>query len=113
MANKGIRQWKECWLIYETICMGGLWLKMLNIWVKKCERCCTGEGSYNEPNTKQGPIIVNNPMDLLCIGFTTMDPSKNSEENIIIMMDAFSKFSVTVVTSDQTADTVTKALVNG
>ena len=60
--------------------------------------CHTAKGPYNELNTKQGSIIVNNPMDLICIDFAKMDPSKNVKEDVLIMMDTFLKFGVAVVT---------------
>ena len=56
----------------------------------KGKRFHTAKGQYHEPNIKLGFIIVNNPMDLLCIDFTKMNPSKNSKENILIMTNALS-----------------------
>ena len=41
-----------------------------------------------------------------------MDPSRTGKENVLIMADAFSKFSVTVVTPNQWALTVAKVLVD-
>ena len=43
--------------------------------------------------------------------FTKIDPSITGKENILVMMDAFSKFSIAVVTPNQKALTVAKALV--
>ena len=51
-------------------------------------------------------------MDLLCIDFMKVDPSKDGKENVLVMTDAFSKFSVAVVTTNQQAKTVAKALVD-
>ena len=48
--------------------------------------------------TMQGLILVNNLMYLLYINFTKMDPIKDGKENIMMMMDAFSKSSAAVVT---------------
>ena len=42
------------------------------------------KGNYTEPNTILGVIIANNPMDLVCIDFTKVDPSKDSKENILV-----------------------------
>ena len=41
------------------------------------------KGDYTDPKTKLHMIIANNPMDLLCIDFTKVDPSKSSKENIL------------------------------
>ena len=45
-------------------------------YVKTCPRCQTAKDNYTDPETKLGSIMANNPMDLLCIDFTKVDPSK-------------------------------------
>ena len=51
-------------------------------------------------------------MDLMCIDFTKVDPSKDGKENILVLTDAFTKFSKAFVTPNQKAITVTKILVD-
>ena len=51
-------------------------------------------------------------MDLLCIDFMKVDPSKRWKENVLVMTNAFSKFSVAVVMPNQQAKAVAKALVD-
>ena len=51
-------------------------------------------------------------MGLLCIEFMKVDPRKDGKENILVMTDAFSKFTVAVVMPNQQAKTVAKALVD-
>ena len=41
-----------------------------------------------------------------------LDPSKTGKENVLVMMDAFSKFCVAVVTANQKAKMVAKALID-
>ena len=79
-------------------------------YVKTCPRCQTAKGDYTDPKTKLGSIIANNPMDLLCIDFTKVDPSKSGKENILVLTDAFTKFSQAFVTPNQKALTVGKIL---
>ena len=81
-------------------------------YVKTCPQCQTAKGDYTDPKTKLGSIIANNPMDLLCIDFTKVDPSKSGKENILVLTDAFSKFSQVFVTPNQKALTVAKILVD-
>ena len=78
----------------------------------RCKRSCTIKGPYVGPDVKKGSITANNPIDVLWIKFTQMNPSKNGKENVLVMMDAFSKFSVAVVTPDQHAKTVAKVLLS-
>ena len=51
-------------------------------------------------------------MDPLCIDFMKVDPSKDGRENVLVMTDAFSKFSMAVVMPNQQVKTVAKALVD-
>ena len=51
-------------------------------------------------------------MDLLCINFTKVDPSKSGKENILVLTDAFTKFSLGFVTPNQKALTIAKILVD-
>ena len=81
-------------------------------WVSQCSHCQVAKGNYTTPRSKIGHLKSNNPMDLLCLDFTKIDPSRTGKENILIMTDAFSKFSVTVVTPNQRALTVAKVLVD-
>ena len=79
---------------------------------KNCKWCQTAKGPYVDPDPAQGSILANNPIDLLCINFMKVDPSKDGKENVLVMIDAFSKFSVAVVMPNQQAKTLAKALVD-
>ena len=81
-------------------------------WVKGCRRCHITKSDYNEPKPKLGNLISNNPLDLLCIDFTKVDPSRTGKENVLVMTDAFTKFSQAIVTPNQKALTVAKVLVD-
>ena len=56
-------------------------------------------------------IHNNNPMDLLCIDFLKVDPSRDGKENILVLTDAFTKFSQAFITNNQKALTIAKVLV--
>ena len=81
-------------------------------WVKGCRRCHIAKSDYNEPKPKLGNLIANIPLDLLCIDFTKVDPSRTGKENVLVMIDAFTKFSQAIVTPNQKALTVAKVLVD-
>ena len=80
-------------------------------WVEQCRRCEVTKGDYNIPKPKFGHLIAHNPLDLVCLDFTKVDPSMGGKENVLVMTDAFTKFSVAVTTNNQQALTVAKALV--
>ena len=81
-------------------------------YVKTCPQCQTVKGDYTDPKTKLGTIIANNSMDLLCIDFTKVDSSKSSKENILVLTDAFTKFSQAFITPNQKVFTIAKILVD-
>ena len=70
------------------------------------------KGDYTKPNTIPDVIIANSPMELVCIDFTKVDPSKDSKENILVLTDAFTKFSQAFVTPNQKANNIAKILVD-
>ena len=61
---------------------------------------------------KQGSLIASCPLEILCLDFTTMACRKDGKENVPVMMDVFSNFTVAVMTPNQQVKTVAKALVD-
>ena len=80
-------------------------------WVSQCERCLISKGDYYEPKTVQGSLVSNQPLELLCIDFTKADVAKGGKENILVLTDAFSKYSQAFITPNQKSLTVAKVLV--
>ena len=80
-------------------------------WLSQCERCLISKGDYTEPKTRQGSLTAQQPLELLCIDFTKADIAKGGKENILVLTDAFSKYSQAIVTNNQKALTVAKILV--
>ena len=62
-------------------------------YVTNCYWCHVTKGHYTGPHTQQGSLTANNPLDLLCVYFLKVDPSKDGKENILVLTDAFTKFS--------------------
>ena len=80
--------------------------------MKECPQCQIAKGDYTKPNTISGFIIANNPMDPMCIDFIKVDTLKDGKENILVLTDAFTKFSQAFVTPNQKAITIAKILVD-
>ena len=109
MGHQGLEKTME--LLRERVYWPTMAADVSN-WVSQCSRCQVAKGNYTIPRPKIGHLESNNPMDLLCLDFTKIDPSRTGKENVLIMTDAFSKFSVAVVTPNQRALTVAKVLVD-
>ena len=80
-------------------------------YVTNCHWCHVAKGHYTGPHTQQGSLVANNPLDLLCIDFLKVDPSRDGKKNILVLTDAFTKFSQAFITNNQKALTVAKVLV--
>ena len=66
-------------------------------WVKRCKLCQTAKDPYMYPQPYQASIVVSNPLNLVCLDFMKVDPSKDGKENDLVMIDAFSKSRVAVI----------------
>ena len=58
-----------------------------------------------------GSITEGYPLEILAIDFTTFEKSKNGLENILVITDIFTKYSVAIPTRNQKATTVARALI--
>ena len=98
----------------KLLCSKVYWPSMFvdtDHWLSQCERCHISKGDYTEPKTQQGSLVAKQPLKLLCIDFTKADVAKGGKENILVLTDAFSKFSQAFVTSSQKSLVVAKLLV--
>ena len=54
-------------------------------WVTNCHHCQITRGDYNQPKPKISHLEAHNPLDLVCLDFTKIDPSKTGKENILLL----------------------------
>ena len=80
-------------------------------YVTNCHRYHVAKGHYTGPHTQQGLLVANNPLDLWCIDFLKADPSRDGKVNILVLTDAFTKFSQAFIINNQKALTVANILV--
>lgn len=59
-----------------------------------------------------GHLLASCPNEILAMDFTLLEPSQNGLENVLIMTDVFSKYTLAVPTRDQRASTVARVLVS-
>ena len=78
---------------------------------KQCKRCIVAKAPVPRVVTELGSLLASRPLEVLAMDFTVLEASSDGHENVLILTDVFSKFTVAVPTRDQKAVTVAKSLV--
>jgi transposase InsO family protein len=79
-------------------------------WCTQCERCVISKAPMPKINPPIENFLANQPFGVVAIDYTKMEPSSDGRENVLVITDIYSKFTQAVVTRDQKANTVAKAL---
>lgn len=80
-------------------------------WVQACHRCQVAKDSGSVPHSFMGHLLASRPNEIVAIDFTLLEPSQSGLENVLVMTDVFSKYTVAVPTRDQQAATVAQVLL--
>jgi hypothetical protein len=56
-------------------------------------------------------LLASRPNEILAIDYTVLEPSSSGLENVLVMTDVFTKYTLAVPTRDQRAETVAQVLV--
>uniref|UniRef100_A0A3B3WF82 Integrase catalytic domain-containing protein n=1 Tax=Poecilia mexicana TaxID=48701 RepID=A0A3B3WF82_9TELE len=57
-----------------------------------------------------GHLLASRPNEILAIDFTLLEPARNGVENVLVMTDVFTKYTIAVPTRDQRASTVARVI---
>lgn len=77
-------------------------------WVKKCDRCLRRKSDTNI-RAPLVNVITTYPLELVCMDFLTVEPSKGGIANILVITDHFTKLALAIPTKNQTAKTTAEA----
>ena len=81
-------------------------------WCEKCARCFTAKEAIPKIRARMCSLLANQPRDILATDFTLLEKSSSGLENVLVITDVFSKYTMAIPTKDQKAKTVAKVLVN-
>ena len=79
---------------------------------QNCQRCVLSKAVQPGVKTYQGALLASEPLEVVAIDFTLLEPATDGRENVLIMTDVFTKYTQAVPTKDQSAVTTAKALVD-
>ena len=84
----------------------------IDVKIKTCERCIKRRGNTNI----KAPLVsitTSQPLELVCIDFLSLEPSKGGFENVLVITDHFTRYALAISTKDQSARTTAETLFNG
>ena len=83
----------------------------VSVWIRECERCSLGKQPHVKVVTPTGHLLASRPLEVVAMDFTLVDKASDGRENVLILTDVFTKFTIAKPTRDQKATTVARILV--
>ena len=69
-------------------------------YLSESERCVVAKGTYLPVKTPMTSIIASKPLEVLAMDFTQLEPASDGRENVLVLTDVFTKFTVALPTRD-------------
>jgi transposase InsO family protein len=79
--------------------------------VKSCDRCREAKPPSRKTVIAPGAFLTSRPLQTVSMDYTLLEKSKGYE-NVLVLTDVFSKFTIAVPTKDQTAKTTARVLLH-
>ncbi|KAL0186021.1 hypothetical protein M9458_017691, partial [Cirrhinus mrigala] len=98
----------------ELVCQRCYWPGVtgeISRWCRECERCQSAKDVQLVASSFMGHLLASRPNEILAVDFTVLEPSSSGLENVLVMTDVFTKYTLAVPTQDQRAETVAQVLV--
>ena len=71
-----------------------------------CEHCNFAKMPYVKVRTPLHSIVAREPLEVIAVDVTVLEPASSGIENVLVMKYAYSKFTIAVPTWNQTVQTV-------
>jgi transposase InsO family protein len=84
--------------------------KDIRSYCQRCERCAVSKIPPPKIHANMGHLSASEPLECVAIDFSILEKAQGYE-NVLVLTDVFSKWTIAIPTRDQTAQTVAKVLV--
>ena len=75
---------------------------------RRCERCVIAKAPLPKVRPPIGSLIASRPLQILAVNYSKLDKASDGREDVLVMTDVFTKYSIA---RDQSATTTAKVLV--
>ena len=65
-------------------------------WCQACERYQVTKNVHPRACSYMGHLLASRPHEILATDYITLEPAKNGVENVLVMTDSFSKYTIAV-----------------
>ena len=80
-------------------------------YVRECPRCQQAKAPAIKMHQPLGQLTATRPLQLVCMDFTLLERAEDGTEVVLVLTDAFTKWTVAKAVPDQTAATVVRVLL--
>ena len=97
-------------LVKDRFYWSGMYQDIMT-WIEESGRCIRRKSS----TIQHAPLVnitTTSPLELVCMDFLTLEPSKGNYQHILVITDHFTRFAMAIPTRNQLARTVADAFYN-